>query len=129
MNLNELRLGNLVNGKEPYSSESKNFIVKSISEKGVNCLGDNKQGDSYATDIKGIELTEEWLLKFGFEERVESDNFSKWGIGDNPQTSDWMLLIKQFKDENIFFYNNGHHKINHVHQLQNLYHALTGQEL
>jgi len=76
-----------------------------------------------------IPLIEEWLLKFGFAERHGDKNFSAWWIGMNPVTHDWLFNIKQFKDENKFFFQNGFHTIKYVHQLQNLYFALTGEEL
>lgn len=74
-------------------------------------------------EIEFIELTEEWLLKFGF--RFDS--------------IDW-----EFPNESIFFIGYYSSKfclgsgsdgvtkenyIHYVHQLQNLYFALTGQEL
>lgn len=78
-----------------------------------------------------IPLTEEWLLKFGFEQRN--------GI------TIWMKTI-QYHDENypvtLQFTNNGTAMqiarlgigsacapCEYVHQLQNLYFALTGEEL
>ena len=76
-----------------------------------------------------IPLTKEWLLKFGFESREESTNFNYFGFGENPVTHDWMLCLKHFKDENRFFFLNGFHTIKYVHQLQNLYFALTNEEL
>lgn len=81
--------------------------------------------------IQPIPLTEEWLLKFGFEKdgtmsgcyNYEFENirilksfinkdsdYSVCPIGVSPST----LSIAKLK---------------HVHQLQNLYHALTGEEL
>jgi hypothetical protein len=76
-----------------------------------------------------IPLTEEWLLKFGFEEEKESDNFSKWWIGENPLTHDWLFLIKQHKSTNIFFYENGYNEVKSIHHLQNLFNAITQTEL
>lgn len=70
-----------------------------------------------------IPLTEEWLLKFGFV-TTQWDNFDSYRleIGNN----DYAIVI----------YSDGHcevgdiiiTKINYVHQLQNLYFALTGEE-
>ena len=73
-----------------------------------------------------IPITEEWLVKFGFEEDFE-------GI-----SSTWHNEVKSIRIE-IIHDSNGFHsivgafgtwiEINHVHQLQNLYFALTGEEL
>ena len=76
-----------------------------------------------------IPITEEMLLKCGFEKRQQSDNFFYFGYGTNPITKDWMLCLKYFQDENRFFFLNGHHNIKYLHQLQNLYFTLTGKEL
>jgi hypothetical protein len=72
--------------------------------------------------VKPIPLTEEWLLKFGFEKNsywFKDDNMLRFGLIDNK------LHCSIGNDENGFLYN----RINYVHQLQNLYFALTGQEL
>jgi len=69
---------------------------------------------------KPIELTEEWLIKFGFKEYIRS----------NGKTYD----LKDFWEID---YENGKYfiseievmDIKYVHQLQNLYFALTGKEL
>ena len=81
------------------------------------------------SELKPIFITEEILLKYGFEKRQESDNFFYFGYGTNPITKDWMLCLKYFQDENRFFFLNGHHNIKYLHQLQNLYFALTKKEL
>jgi hypothetical protein len=71
--------------------------------------------------IRPIVLTDEILKELGFTERKESENFSYWGLGKNPVTYDWMLCLKQFKDENRYFFQNGYHKIVFLHHLQSLY--------
>ena len=66
--------------------------------------------------FKPIPLTEEWLLKFGFE------------ITDNFQTKDRFQTHKQ---DGIIWFEYGYIvvELNYVHQLQNLYFALTNEEL
>jgi len=80
-------------------------------------------------DIKPAPLTEEWLLKFGFQVRYTIGHSAQYYINENPVTHDWMLSILWLEGDNCPFYKNGHHKIKYVHQLQNLYFALTGEEL
>jgi len=109
-----------------------------------------------------IELTEEWLVKFGFskgknllwDEDVwllpmfpHGDNYDFWEftIGDYPNTNPNCGILRRRnekyeingfnKDEQpekieveAHAYNIAHY-IKHVHQLQNLYFALTGEEL
>jgi len=73
-------------------------------------------------DIKPIPLTEEWLLKFGFElgenfyiknnVSVEIDELYLWDVFLNNGTKETHLR-----------------SIKYIHQLQNLYFALTNEEL
>jgi hypothetical protein len=69
---------------------------------------------------KPIPLTEEWLLKFGFE-------YFKFIV----ESSCWRLnnLFSIREDFTIHFHNGLIVELKCVHQLQNLYFALTGQEL
>ena len=62
-----------------------------------------------------IPLTEEWLEKFGF---VYSDFLESWSLNGK---------ITLEIEAGGFFYDR--FKIETVHQLQNLVHALTGEEL
>jgi hypothetical protein len=76
-----------------------------------------------------IPLTEEWLLKFGFQEKdrrqnrfIKNDDFELEFQGDKVAYCVWGGEDAPHLTQ--FF---GHCK--HVHQLQNLYFALTGEEL
>ena len=109
MNAKELRIGNYV--KDPYDKDIKLVSV-----------------GSDASMIRPIKLDEEWLERFGFEE-VKDGSTNYWRI-----CKDYRFAIDK---------NNGHTHcsfgdnqngilfsvIKHVHQLQNLYFALTGEEL
>ena len=73
-------------------------------------------------NVEPIPLTEEWLLKFGFNKRKIYFELGKLAISlngieyDNGRTyfNSWTILEKQPE---------------YVHQLQNLYFALTNEEL
>jgi hypothetical protein len=77
--------------------------------------------------LSGIPLTKEWLLNLGFNKDVDG-SFMKNDIS--------IFLDKRFKT-NLFLQENQDNfkwfsyecKIKYVHQLQNLYFALTGDEL
>ena len=69
---------------------------------------------------KPIPLTDEWLLKFGFTE-----NTTSWTNWQSKRHCKEVRLIKSQKNVVTFNLN----RINSVHRLQNLYHALTGEEL
>lgn len=80
--------------------------------------------------VKSIPLTEEWLLNFGFEwEDVESKTN---GETDKMLFKD-ILLMKRHHDTLWVACPYGYlispHRTIYVHQLQNLYFALTGEEL
>lgn len=66
--------------------------------------------------IEPIHLTEELLLRLGFEHDEDYDEL--WTL-----KSFWID-----KTDGGFIYDN-HNLIQHVHQLQNIYFALTGEEL
>lgn len=70
--------------------------------------------------VEPIPLTEEWLLKFGFEyDGCEWFDFKSVGISLNN---------KRATQQNGEYYNQLRFP-DYVHQLQNLYFALTGEEL
>lgn len=87
----------------------------------------NMVADKRLEEWRYIPLDEEWLQRFGFAFRLENGRRIQAFIGDNPVTHDWLFDIKIVYD--YWFYRNGHHRIDYVHQLQNLYHSLTGVEL
>ena len=88
----------------------------------------------YGKIYEPIPLTEEWLIKFGFE-KLDSSSCIVYHIGHNEITHDWLFDLTWLKKPELInspnapFYKNGRHTIYYVHQLQNLYFALTGEEL
>jgi hypothetical protein len=81
--------------------------------------------------IKPIPLTEEWLLKFGFEiddvwiSKIKNIEYNRM-IGIDLINNH--IFLAQYDSHNKFrdvFIS----KCDYVHQLQNLYFALTGNEL
>jgi hypothetical protein len=131
MKATELRIGNHISGHfnynedgEPMWIECKVLALDSVDltehEIWVEANGFN---ETYY-DFKGIPLTEEWMLKFGFEKI--NGNYEKGMI----------LLHGNLKTGTIDFLLHEPHSgklhltiLDYVHQLQNLYFALTGEEL
>ena len=73
--------------------------------------------------LEPIPLTEEWLLKFGFE---------KWLFNRHryfKKKSKNTFMIEHTIEGFYFTYDNNAITVTEVHQLQNLYFALTGEEL
>ena len=71
---------------------------------------------------KPIPLTEEWLLRFGFE-RNDNYKIKEFVRGD-------MIIYTYNKvNKEVYYGICVEVKIKYIHQLQNLYFALTGREL
>ena len=90
--------------------------------------------------IKPIPLTEEWLLKFGFTDYEWCTNcafikFNQMSMMLRYYNDRWSCTkTRVTKDSKGHKMSSGKDIvkkgfIKHVHQLQNLYHALTGEEL
>jgi len=119
MKANELRIGNLVE-RDGNILE----VIKMAKDGIVNYdLVRKSQGMHVNSgNVIPIPLTEEWLLKFGFENKLENKYFHKdfnrlYCNIENP-------LIKHLGNINGILA-----EIKFVHQLQNLFFALTGEEL
>jgi len=115
MDSKELRIGNYVYFKgvevDVFSIEKNPIDWERVN--GVRCE------ENYVSAIKPIPLTEEWLLKFGFDSNGWKGEFIKYAEG----------YIYLFGEESCIFAQAYKIEIKHVHQLQNLYFALTGEEL
>lgn len=117
MTENELRIGNLIQWISTGNIDVVIDIVTFDKRKAnINNIS--------ISDCSGIEITEEWLLKFGFVYR---------GIYYHFPNND-IFKLEQYKNKNSFWLRHGSEsidctRINYVHQLQNLYFALTGEEL
>jgi hypothetical protein len=69
-------------------------------------------------EVKPIPLTEEWLIKFGFEYSDLNGDSGLWKIPPFQIYGKYNQFIYDYRLD-----------VNYVHQLQNLYFALTGEEL
>lgn len=132
MEAKDYRLGNLV----IITHEGNSSIVEVTALGGGYISVKNNEREWTVKDplIKPIPLDEGWLIKFGFEKKGET--FVKYMKPDfiieiNKQgTSHWFPWITERAEmasmnDNVISLN----FIDNVHQLQNLYFALTGQEL
>jgi hypothetical protein len=115
MTRSELRIGSLIDRGDYHCK------VTGITEDGIMTEPINYEGERFVEQItKPIPLTEEWLVKFGFDKKAHREGLSiilENTLGyKNGRTyfKSWCILESQPK---------------HVHQLQNLYFALTGKEL
>jgi hypothetical protein len=119
MKANELRIGNLV------LSKGVPVQIEEIMWETVrHCFGE------FPIDyVEPIPLTEKWLLKFGFYETTKEHYVSGLYTLNKP---DGFYINKEtmcYCDIDYEGTTNDRIKIQYVHQLQNLYFALTGEEL
>jgi hypothetical protein len=118
MKANELRIGNYVKCNDvnmaPYFMVTASFLKQNENE--------------MSWFVEPIQLTKEWLLKIGFEFVVDTwylNGFSLWETewGDDKGETGigyfYELREKGMMDKHIKY----------IHQLQNLYYSLTGEEL
>jgi hypothetical protein len=118
MKANELRIGNYV------QSGRGIYTIGYISTDGIEAVlsEDKTLIINNSIIFKPIPLTEQWLKDFGFRK-----------VGYNEEENDVFTI----KDDEVWILWNGHkfildqyeNEIKYVHQLQNLYFALTGEEL
>ena len=127
--VNDFRIGNLVldeDGElckiEQLSSEKMECFQQVSTIKTQSCIS-----DKYPSNIYAIELTEEWFLKAGFEKCFTNDFWYSIKIADkrllisilgNVEIEKWDRTMINFLSI-----------CEYVHQLQNLYFALCGEEL
>ncbi|MGK6342897.1 hypothetical protein ACMGDK_11695 [Chryseobacterium sp. DT-3] len=107
----ELRLGNLVYVPGLFGTST---LIESIEFIYANGEIGTKSTEAHVSYYKSIPLTEKWLLKFGFENEIPLHWFNK-------------VIINNYKGG--FIEKMYGTQIQYVHQLQNLYFALTGEEL
>lgn len=115
INTNELKRNNWINDTVGNKHENPGYKkVVSISENSINHWQDGKGlfGSLQDVDIDPIPLTPEILEKAGFEKMAN--------------TLDWSCYNEKIDH---FFFHSPDSRIQTVHQLQNLYFALTGEEL
>lgn len=137
MDVKELRIGNYILGNYmdygDFEDAEKQEIctVLSLDSVGVCEYSIWVEGESASVEhydsFEGIELTEEWILKLGLSS-YQDIKVKDYGF----------LCIESVNDEKVFYIMGNDNptyskmfklNVKYVHQLQNLYFALTGQEL
>lgn len=128
INATNLRIGNLVNGSIIQPKDLQKVIeVDSIGFGGINLWSGETccEHDYQFSELSGIPLTEEWLLRFGLEP------YGGWFYRNEKliveaclSKPEWSVRIRTSEESSIYLRN-----IKHVHELQNLTYALTNTEL
>lgn len=119
----ELRIGNYVMCySEHVSTVTTLWESKIVTTKDFSCLSVSSD------EVSGIELTEEWLVKLGFE-YYKPLNHHRITIGDvwySVNQKGYFSFVNLAGDETATMPNT---KVNSVHHLQNLFYSISGQEL
>jgi len=107
MEAKELRVGNLVF-----------FPLKDVPALILRDMFEYQNGLSNLEDYRPIPLTKEWLLRLGFKH---------YGQGEAIFCHKKIYLY--YRNNVFYFHKTIRFEILYVHQLQNIYFALTGLEL
>mgnify|MGYP000899231752 CR=1 FL=1 len=131
MKANELRIGNYA----IFGNNANSTTEEIVAINNTDWFGEGKKywletknlEGELLNDFQPIPLTEEWLLKLGFERTYNSQFRLKYDLPCDFIGFDISKTEEKSMEGFRYF---GHYiKIKYVHQLQNLYFALTGQEL
>ena len=121
MEAQELRIGNFI-AYEPTIDDWEEIYVKP---------GTIIQCEISPDSFEPIPLTEKWLINFGFiHAKFSSEYWSHWVLKNG-----WSISLSNHTEESsgvnkgLFYWGDDYIEIKYVHQLQNLYFALTGEEL
>lgn len=111
---NELRLGNYI-------------LFEPISDLGYEIIKVKELPFKKRNNANGILLNEEWLLKFGFKEYLDNlflDIKQRITLCYFDKNENQFSILQDDKEIAL-----ASGRVKYVHQLQNLYFALTGEEL
>jgi hypothetical protein len=134
MEAKELRIGNYYiykEGDKQDNSAECQYLGTKWTQDGTGYEFSHLTGQKgltiYPSKFQPIKLTEEWLIKFGFEEKQNRAYKKYWkDFGDLAilvdDDFDFYVHCESYEGETL-------RHIDYVHTLQNLYFALTGEEL
>ncbi|MCE3278008.1 MAG: hypothetical protein K0S44_199 [Bacteroidetes bacterium] len=124
--LNELRLGNYVQPDKDHLNQFHGVGLVTLIQEEKFTVSNHYPGKWF----EPISITEEWLVKFGFKQDQDCvlglypikyfDDLTAWRTKCH-------FAVSSFGDDP--YYDLDVPNIKFVHQLQNLYYALTGNEL
>lgn len=120
MESNELRIGNYI--YDPINKENVKLVAIEQGNRPITLGCKGTSSFSGFDCLKPIQLTEEILLKCGFE-KVEHEN------GDYFDFELFMLKILDTYFSCVYGKQRIEYELKYLHQLQNIYFALTNEEL
>ena len=130
MDVKELRINNYITANGVFNPFKNYLTICGLDDVSITTKYWSDEGECWQKvrnkdNYIGIQLTKEWLLKFGFEYNYDETFLVLRNYMFGTFTTDESV------DFGIVYFRTtcGDTKIKHVHQLQNLYYALTGKEL
>lgn len=125
----EIRSGNWFHHNEEWSNQSEGKGAHDFQFDSIHWYWMH-EGCLSLDNIEPIPLSEEWFVKLGFKNISGNENYEYWTIGENGYIAgeDLFHAKRQVGNENLFFINI-RYSFKYVHEVQNIYHSLTGQEL
>ena len=117
----ELRIGNKLHFRY---DDLEQWKVGTVSAIPMELCDDFDVGVEEAEDnceVESIPLTQEWLKKFEFVEKHKFGSSKEWRKED--------FYMYERKGNIYSGMTTTEFQVDYVHQLQNLYHSLTGKEL
>lgn len=143
MKANELRIGNWI--KSDINLRKQIKVLQIFTDSCQGDFGDGSRGCIMLSNSEGITLTEEWLLKWGFDKipHFTITNALVKDIGRNRilsvgcvATPNLMVFVGEINGNDITditdlicVHNWDYDQEMYLHQFQNLYYTLTGKEL
>ncbi len=130
MKITELRIGNFVKWNNNIDKVAS-IIQDDTNGDSIQC--DNLHAERVLSEYDAIPLTEEWLLKFGFQ--LIQDGFFQYYVLEywnyiKTVKRKFQISLEWMDDHYLgIWLGDGVVHIYSVHQLQNLYFALTREEL
>lgn len=136
----EIHIGNYFavprKDQTPFRVDLMEYVTADLCKVGMNVHKYEFQGkliDGHPltwehTDLEGIPLTEEWLLKLGFKPSLDT----YLGYLSPSFRNSQRIRIRLSNTQNFYYSTNNSTNplwITCVHQLQNLYFALSGKKL
>jgi len=131
INVNELKIGNLAY-KSLKSGNGRKLIAR------IGCSDFERIfEDTTSFNFEPIELTKEWLLKLGFKKRFDFDDCNLYDLVEYTgitksglNRGQGFFCIADFIEKEGFWIDlQSRATLKYVHQLQNLFSAITGVEL
>lgn len=131
MEARNLRIGNFVRAKSPEKTEW--VEAHKISAHTLYSMEYPTAMDFVKPDMEPIPLTKKWLDKFGFDDSEYKEGYTGVDYRTNL-IMDFVLTKPNFMGEwqNYYTYDLGQHRfvaLHYVHELQNLFFAVTTTEL